>query len=125
MNIDQIMRAAPVIPVLVLEEEMDWAALAETFVAAGLPVLEVTMRTPLALEAVGEMGKVEGAIVRCRRQHQRSLQVLRASSEPASRMGVSIRERAMPVAAVSSGSVQEKRCNCSACRLSSFCLPSP
>jgi len=63
MNIDQIMRAAPVIPVLVLEEEMDWAALAETFVAAGLPVLEVTMRTPLALEAVGEMGKVEGAIV--------------------------------------------------------------
>ena len=63
MNIDQIMRAAPVIPVLVLEEEMDWAALAETFVAAGLPVLEVTMRTPLALEAVREMGKLEGAIV--------------------------------------------------------------
>ena len=63
MNIDQIMRAAPVIPVLVLEEEMDWAALAETFVAAGLPVLEVTMRTPLALEAIRKMGNVEGAIV--------------------------------------------------------------
>ena len=63
MNIDQIMRAAPVIPVLVLEEEMDWVALAETFVAAGLPVLEVTMRTPLALAAVREMGKLEGAIV--------------------------------------------------------------
>ena len=63
MNIDQIMRAAPVIPVLVLEEEMDWAALAETFVAAGLPVLEVTMRTPLALEAIRDMGKVKGAIV--------------------------------------------------------------
>jgi 2-dehydro-3-deoxyphosphogluconate aldolase / (4S)-4-hydroxy-2-oxoglutarate aldolase len=63
MNIDQIMRAAPVIPVLVLEEEMDWAALAKTFVAAGLPVLEVTMRTPLALEAIREMGKVDGAIV--------------------------------------------------------------
>ena len=63
MNIDQIMRAAPVIPVLVLEEEMNWAALAETFVAAGLPVLEVTMRTPLALEAIRDMGKVKGAIV--------------------------------------------------------------
>ena len=63
MNIDQIMRAAPVIPVLVLEEEMDWAALGETFVAAGLPVLEITMRTPLALEAIRDMGKVEGAIV--------------------------------------------------------------
>lgn len=63
MNIDQIMRAAPVIPVLVLEEETDWAALAETFVAAGLPVLEVTMRTPLALEAIRKMSKVDGAIV--------------------------------------------------------------
>jgi 2-dehydro-3-deoxyphosphogluconate aldolase/(4S)-4-hydroxy-2-oxoglutarate aldolase len=63
MNIDAIMRSAPVIPVLVLEEKMDWAALAETFVSAGLPVLEITMRTPLALEAIREMGKVSGAIV--------------------------------------------------------------
>ena len=63
MNIDQIMRAAPVIPVLVLEEEMDWAALAETFVAAGLPVLEVTLRTPHALEAIRQMSRVNGAIV--------------------------------------------------------------
>ena len=63
MNIDAIMRSAPVIPVLVLEEKMDWMALAETFVNAGLPVLEITMRTPLALDAIREMGKVSGAIV--------------------------------------------------------------
>ena len=63
MNIDQIMHSAPVIPVLVLEEQMDWAALAERFVSAGLPVLEITMRTPLALEAIREMAKVPGAIV--------------------------------------------------------------
>ena len=63
MNIDEIMRAAPVIPVLVLEEETDWAALAETFVAAGLPVLEVTLRTPLALDAIRRMADVPGAIV--------------------------------------------------------------
>jgi 2-dehydro-3-deoxyphosphogluconate aldolase / (4S)-4-hydroxy-2-oxoglutarate aldolase len=63
MTIDDIMRAAPVIPVLVLEEEMDWAALAETFVAAGLPVLEVTLRTPVALEAIRQMARVPGAIV--------------------------------------------------------------
>ena len=63
MNIDQIMRAAPVIPVLVLEEELDWAGLAETFVAVGLPVLEVTLRTPLAMDAIREMAKVPGAIV--------------------------------------------------------------
>lgn len=63
MNIDQIMRAAPVIPVLVLEEEMNWPALAQTFVGAGLPVLEVTLRTPLALEAIRQMSQVNGAIV--------------------------------------------------------------
>ena len=62
MTIDEIMRAAPVIPVLVLEQEMDWAALAKTFVEAGLPVLEITMRTPLALDAIRAMSRVEGAI---------------------------------------------------------------
>lgn len=62
MTIDEIMRAAPVIPVLVLEQEMDWAALAETFVRAGLPVIEITMRTPLALDAIRAMSRVPGAI---------------------------------------------------------------
>jgi 2-dehydro-3-deoxyphosphogluconate aldolase/(4S)-4-hydroxy-2-oxoglutarate aldolase len=63
MTIDEIMRAAPIIPVLVLDEERDWAELAETFVTAGLPVLEVTLRTPLALDAVRQMAQVPGAIV--------------------------------------------------------------
>jgi 2-dehydro-3-deoxyphosphogluconate aldolase/(4S)-4-hydroxy-2-oxoglutarate aldolase len=63
MSIDQIMRTAPVIPVLVLDGDADWAALAETFVAAGLPVLEVTLRTPAALDAIRTMAKVKGAIV--------------------------------------------------------------
>jgi 2-dehydro-3-deoxyphosphogluconate aldolase/(4S)-4-hydroxy-2-oxoglutarate aldolase len=62
MNIDSIMRKAPVIPVLVLEQEMDWISLAETFVEAGLPVLEITLRTPLALDAIRDMSKVPGAI---------------------------------------------------------------
>jgi 2-dehydro-3-deoxyphosphogluconate aldolase/(4S)-4-hydroxy-2-oxoglutarate aldolase len=47
----------------VLDGEEDWGRLAETFVAAGLPVLEVTLRTPGALGAIREMAKVEGAIV--------------------------------------------------------------
>ena len=63
MTIDDIMRSAPVIPVLVLADEMDWTALAESFVAAGLPVLEVTLRTPIAMEAMREMSRVPGAIV--------------------------------------------------------------
>lgn len=63
MTIDEIMRAAPVIPVLVLDGDEDWSALAETFVGAGLPVLEVTLRTPGALDAIREMSNVPGAIV--------------------------------------------------------------
>ena len=63
MTIDDIMRAAPVIPVLVLDGEQDWARLAETFVAAALPVLEVTLRTRGALDAIARMSKVPGAIV--------------------------------------------------------------
>ena len=63
MTIDEIMRAAPVIPVLVLDGEANWAALAETFVGAGLPVLEVTLRTSAALDAIRQMAQVPGAIV--------------------------------------------------------------
>lgn len=63
MTIDEIMRAAPVIPVLVLDGDEDWARLAETFVGAGLRVLEVTLRTPGALEAIRQMSRVPGAIV--------------------------------------------------------------
>lgn len=63
MTIDEIMRSAPVIPVLVLEGEEDWSELAETFVKAGLPVLEVTLRTQGAIDAISKMSKIEGAIV--------------------------------------------------------------
>ena len=63
MTIDEIMRAAPVIPVLVLEGDEDWVKLAETFVGAGLPVLEVTLRTRGALQALRDMSRVPGAIV--------------------------------------------------------------
>ncbi|GAA3885744.1 bifunctional 4-hydroxy-2-oxoglutarate aldolase/2-dehydro-3-deoxy-phosphogluconate aldolase [Sphingomonas limnosediminicola] len=63
MNIDEIMRAAPVIPVLVLEGEADWAELARVFVGEGLPVLEVTLRTKAAVDAIRTMREVPGAIV--------------------------------------------------------------
>ena len=63
MTIDQIMRAAPVIPVLVLDGSVDPAELAATLVEAGLPVLEVTLRTAIALDAIRAMSAVPGAIV--------------------------------------------------------------
>jgi 2-dehydro-3-deoxyphosphogluconate aldolase/(4S)-4-hydroxy-2-oxoglutarate aldolase len=63
MTIDEIMRTSPVIPVLVLDGEGDWAELAESFVAAGLRVLEITLRTTGALDAIRQMSHVPGAIV--------------------------------------------------------------
>ena len=63
MSIDEVMRSAPVIPVLVLDGSLDPVALAETLVEAGLPVIEVTLRTPAALAAMKAMTVVEGAIV--------------------------------------------------------------
>lgn len=63
MSIDQVMQSAPVIPVLVLDGTLDPAALAETLVKAGLPVIEVTLRTPSALDAIRAMKTVPGAIV--------------------------------------------------------------
>lgn len=63
MTLDDIMRAAPVIPVLTIRDAAAARPLAEALVAGGLPVLEVTLRTPAALEAIQEMRRVPGAIV--------------------------------------------------------------
>lgn len=63
MTIDDVMHAAPLIPVIVMTGEHDPAALASTLVDAGLPVLEVTLRTPDALDAIRAMSSVPGAIV--------------------------------------------------------------
>jgi len=62
-DILSIMRASAVIPVLVIDDAATARPLAEALVAGGLKVLEVTMRTPAALDAIVEMKKVEGAIV--------------------------------------------------------------
>ncbi len=57
------MTAAPVIPVLVIERVEDAVPIAEALVAGGLPVLEVTLRTPAALDAIREMAQVPGGVV--------------------------------------------------------------
>ena len=62
-SIGHIMRTAPVIPVLVIEHASEARALAEALVEGGLPVLEVTLRTPAALDVIREMKQVVGAIV--------------------------------------------------------------
>ena len=62
-SIDQIMRLAPVIPVIVIDRVEDAVPMAEALVAGGLPVLEVTLRTPAALDAITAMKSVKGAVV--------------------------------------------------------------
>jgi 2-dehydro-3-deoxyphosphogluconate aldolase/(4S)-4-hydroxy-2-oxoglutarate aldolase len=53
----------PVIPVIVIQRLEDAVPLAEALVAGGVRVLEVTLRTPVALQAMEAMAKVPGAIV--------------------------------------------------------------
>ena len=63
VTIADIMQTSAVIPVLVIEDAALARPLAEALVAGGLKVLEVTLRTGAAMEAIAEMKKVPGAIV--------------------------------------------------------------
>lgn len=60
---EKICALAPVIPVLVVKDPAIAQPLAKALVAGGLPALEVTLRTPAALEVIAEMAKVEGGVV--------------------------------------------------------------
>ncbi len=62
-DIADIMRSSAVIPVLVIDDAATAQPLAEALVAGGLRVLEVTMRTDAALDAIRAMKQVPGAIV--------------------------------------------------------------
>jgi 2-dehydro-3-deoxyphosphogluconate aldolase / (4S)-4-hydroxy-2-oxoglutarate aldolase len=58
-----ICKLAPVVPVLVIEDLAHAAPLARALIAGGLPALEVTLRTPCALDAIGAMAQVAGGVV--------------------------------------------------------------
>ena len=63
-TVDEIMRLAPVIPVLVIEDIAHAVPLGRALVAGGLPVLEITLRTPVAMQCIERMaGEIEGAVV--------------------------------------------------------------
>jgi len=63
MNTLELASYGPVIPVIVIDRLEDAVPLAQALVAGGVRVLEVTLRTPVALEAIRAMCAVEGAIV--------------------------------------------------------------
>ena len=59
----RICKLAPVVPVLTVAKTEDAAPLAEALVTGGLPALEVTLRTPVALDVIRAMAAVEGGVV--------------------------------------------------------------
>lgn len=63
MTADDVMGQGPFIPVITIERLADAVPLARALLAGGVKVLEVTLRTPVALEVIQEMSHVQGAIV--------------------------------------------------------------
>ncbi|MDH4384870.1 MAG: bifunctional 4-hydroxy-2-oxoglutarate aldolase/2-dehydro-3-deoxy-phosphogluconate aldolase [Caulobacter sp.] len=64
MILETMLRLAPVVPVLVIDRLEDAVPLARALVAGGLPLLEITLRTPVALEAIRLIADaVDGAVV--------------------------------------------------------------
>lgn len=59
----RLCQLAPVVPVLVIDDLAHAAPLARALIAGGLPALEVTLRTPAALDAIRAMADVEGGVV--------------------------------------------------------------
>ncbi|MDB5714158.1 MAG: eda, partial [Sphingomonadales bacterium] len=58
MNVETIMRDGPVIPVLVIDDVAQAVPIARALVAGGVRVLEVTLRTPAALDVIAAMATV-------------------------------------------------------------------
>jgi 2-dehydro-3-deoxyphosphogluconate aldolase/(4S)-4-hydroxy-2-oxoglutarate aldolase len=59
----KVCQLAPVVPVLVVDDASVAAELAAALIAGGLPALEVTLRTPAALDVIREMAGVAGGVV--------------------------------------------------------------
>jgi len=55
--LENILGRAPVVPVLAIDDLAHAVPLAEALVAGGLPVLEVTLRTPVGLAAIETMAR--------------------------------------------------------------------
>lgn len=59
-----VLDLAPVVPVVVVDDLADAVPLARALVAGGLPAIEVTLRTPVALDAIRVIAaEVPGAVV--------------------------------------------------------------
>ncbi|MFD0915308.1 bifunctional 4-hydroxy-2-oxoglutarate aldolase/2-dehydro-3-deoxy-phosphogluconate aldolase [Pseudahrensia aquimaris] len=63
-RIRQILALGPVVPVLAFDDVDDAIETSRALVAGGLPVIEITLRTPVALKCISAVAKhVDGAVV--------------------------------------------------------------
>jgi 2-dehydro-3-deoxyphosphogluconate aldolase / (4S)-4-hydroxy-2-oxoglutarate aldolase len=63
-KVEATMRLAPVIPVVIIDDAKHAVPMARALVAGGVPAIEVTLRTPAALDAIRAIAaEVEGAVV--------------------------------------------------------------
>lgn len=62
--VEATLRLAPVVPVVIIDDASKAVGMARALVAGGVPAIEVTLRTPAALDAVRAIAaEVEGAFV--------------------------------------------------------------
>ncbi|HEX7732879.1 MAG TPA: keto-deoxy-phosphogluconate aldolase, partial [Rhodanobacter sp.] len=60
----EILALAPVVPVVIIDELAHAVPMARALVAGGIRSIEVTLRTPVALDAIRAIAaEVEGAVV--------------------------------------------------------------
>jgi len=63
-RVESALRLAPVVPVVIIDDASKAVGMARALVAGGVPAIEVTLRTPAALDAVRAIAaEVEGAFV--------------------------------------------------------------
>lgn len=63
-QVEATMRLAPVIPVVIIDDASHAVPMARALVAGGIPAIEVTLRTPAALDAIRAIAaEVEGAVI--------------------------------------------------------------
>ena len=63
-QVEATLRLGPVVPVVIIENARDAVPMARALVAGGTPAIEITLRTPAALDAIKAIAEeVEGAVV--------------------------------------------------------------
>jgi len=63
-QVETTLRLAPVVPVVIIDDARHAVPMARALVAGGIPAIEVTLRTPAALDAIKAIAdEVEGAVV--------------------------------------------------------------